>query len=118
MGESPSEDLVDDVVGNLRRVLGTKRGCGHFLPDFGLTETGYRTADEMVLEVSQELRENIERYEPRVVIDEIDDEYDENGRVRLVVHCSLRSTGKRLTVAIDLKERQLDIVSEDDDDDA
>ncbi|MEC9464414.1 MAG: GPW/gp25 family protein [Myxococcota bacterium] len=111
LGETPSDNLVEDVVGNLQRVLGTKRGCGHFLADFGLSETGYRTADEMVLEVSQEIKENIKRYEPRVVIDEIDDEYDDEGRVSLVVRCSLRQGGQRVTVAMNLRERKIAVMS-------
>ena len=53
LGQSPSGDNIQDIVENLRSVLTTKRGCGHFLPEFGLTETGYRTGEEMVVTLAR-----------------------------------------------------------------
>ena len=40
LGQPSTGDNIQDIVENLRAVLTTKRGCGHFLPEFGLTETG------------------------------------------------------------------------------
>ena len=74
--ESFSSDLITDIIENLRSVLSTKRSCGHFLPDFGLTESGYRTSEEMVVTLSAELKESIKRYEPRVRV-------TDNGNERL-----------------------------------
>ena len=116
LGQSPSGDNIQDIVENLRSVLTTKRGCGHFLPEFGLTETGYRTGEEMVVTLSQELRENIKKYEPRVRITEIEDDYDENGKVRLVVHCELIENGRRVAMALDPFNRSFEIAHDDDDD--
>ena len=115
LGQEASGDNVQDIVENLRSVLTTKRECGHFLPEFGLTETGYRTGEEMVVSLSQELRENIKRFEPRIKITEIDDDYDENGKVRLVVHCELIESGRKIAMALDPFNRSFDIAHEDDD---
>lgn len=115
LGQSTARDNIEDIVENLRAVLTTKRGCGHFLPDFGLTETGYRTSEEMVVELSRELRENIKRFEPRVKITEIDDEYDDLGKVRLIVHCEIIQNGRRLAMALDPFNRTFEIAPDSDD---
>ncbi len=39
---------VDDIVRNLGHVLRTKRGAGYFLSNFGLSDAGYRTPEEMI----------------------------------------------------------------------
>ena len=116
LGQSSHGDNIQDIVENLRAVLTTKRGCGHFLPEFDLTETGYRTGEEMVVSLSKELRENIKRFEPRVKITEIDDDYDENGKVTLIIHCELIENGRRLSMALDPFNRSFEIAHEDDDD--
>ena len=113
--ESFSSDAITDIVENLRLVLSTKRSCGHFLPDFGLTESGYRTSEEMVVTLSAELKESIKRYEPRVKVTEIDDDYDEHGKVRLVVHCELISDGRQISMALNPFDRSLSLTLEDDD---
>ena len=115
LGQASAGDNIQDIVENLRAVLTTKRGCGHFLPEFGLTETGFRTSEEMVVSLSQELRENIKRYEPRVKITEIDDDYDDNGKVRLVVHCGIIESGRKISMALDPFNRSFDIAYEDED---
>ena len=70
----------------------------------------------MVVTLSQELRENIKKYEPRVRITEIEDDYDENGKVRLVVHCELIENGRRVAMALDPFNRSFEIAHDDDDD--
>ena len=116
MGEAGGASELEDVLVNLRHVLSTKRGSGHFLPDFGLTETGYRTQEEMVVELTRELKENIQRYEPRIKLVEIDDDYDDRGKARMVVHCELRSSGESFSFAIDPLDRSFGSAPASDDD--
>ncbi|WP_437932527.1 GPW/gp25 family protein [Sorangium sp. So ce291] len=105
----PSTSEVDDVVRNLRFVLGTKRGAGYFLRSFGLTDVGYRTQEEMVVTLIAEIEENVRLYEPRVELVGIDEAYgDEGGRARLEVKLRLRGTEERLSLVVDLATRTFD----------
>ena len=104
---------VDDILENLSNVLSTKRGVGSFLRNFGLTETGYRTQNEMLNTLTRELRENILLFEPRVEIVEIDENFDEDtGRSALSVELVVKSTGKPLHFSMDSKLRQLQLAPE------
>ncbi|HTN84096.1 MAG TPA: GPW/gp25 family protein [Sorangium sp.] len=100
---------TEDVERNLRFVLGTKRGAGYFLRSFGLTDVGYRTQEEMVVNLSAEIEENIRLYEPRVELLGIDEAYDDQGgRARLEVKLRLRETEERLELVVDLATRTFD----------
>jgi phage baseplate assembly protein W len=101
---------LDDIVRNLNFVLKTKRGCGYFLETFGLSDVGYRTPEEMIVALTAELEENIRLYEPRVVVGQIDEEYDDAGqRAKLVVALRVRDASERLAIVVDLKKNQIDV---------
>ncbi len=105
----PAMSESDDVMRNLRVVLGTKRGAGYFLRSFGLTDVGYRTQEEMVVTLTAEIEENIRLYEPRVELLDIDEVYDDNGgRARLEVKLRLRGTEERLELVVDLATKTFD----------
>ena len=98
------------MIHNLTHVLQSKRGTGYFLRNFGLSEVGFRTPEEMVTVVTAELRENIRLYEPRVELIGIEEDYDDDGRrARLVVALRLRGAKERLQVVFDLQENSLAI---------
>jgi predicted component of type VI protein secretion system len=102
------ETPLEDVLRNLGYLLRAKRGAASFLPGFGLTETGFRTAEEMLTQLSEEIRENIRLYEPRVEVTEIEEDYDdEGGHPRLVVHCRLKGTQEPLSVVLDPRSHAL-----------
>lgn len=104
------ETLLESVLRNLRNLLGAKRGAASFLPGFGLTETGFRTAEEMLSLLTAEIRENIALYEPRVEVTEIEEDYEsENGRLRLLVHCRLRSTSEPLSLLVDPRNQAVSL---------
>lgn len=107
-GGGPETEL-EDVMRNLRYVLGSKRGSGSFLPKFGLTETGFRTPDEMVVALSREIRETVGLYEPRVEIDDIDELYEKDGSVKLEVRCRVLDSAERLAILLDPKRQSLDV---------
>ncbi|MEE2902063.1 MAG: GPW/gp25 family protein [Myxococcota bacterium] len=109
---------VDDILENLSNVLSTKRGVGSFLRNFGLTETGYRTQNEMLNTLTRELRENILLFEPRVEIVEIDEDFDdETGRSSLSVELVVKATGQPLHFAMDSKLKKLQLAPDSVDDD-
>lgn len=92
---------TEDVRRNILYILRTKRGVGYFLDDFGLTETGYHTAEEMFSIISAEIQETLERYEPRIVIQKIDEAHGPSRRPILRVRYSMKSTGEVLVVITD-----------------
>ena len=109
-GDKLSE--LDDVVRNLSNVLHTRRGIGYFLRDFGLSEVGFRTPEQMVTTLTAELRQNIRLYEPRVELIDIDEAYDDEGqRARLVVQLRLRGASEKLQIVIDLRRNSIDVVA-------
>ncbi len=104
------DSLLEDVLRNLGHLLRAKRGAASFLPDFGLSETGFRTAEEMLRQLGTEIRENILRYEPRVELTEIEEDYDgPGGHPRLVVHCRLRGSAEPLCLVLDPHARELSV---------
>jgi predicted component of type VI protein secretion system len=106
------ETLTEDVLRNLGNLLRAKRGAASVLPSFGLTETGFRTAAEMLTQLTQEIRENIALYEPRVEVTEIEQGTASDGRPCLVVHCRLRGTQEALSVVFEPRSRTLSLPSQ------
>src|SRR4051812_45368420 len=92
---------LDDIVRNIGFLLRSKQGCGSFLQGFGISETGYRTPEEMITVLSREIRESLAQYEPRIEITEIEEVYGDDGRVSLKVHCRVRGTNQPFGIALD-----------------
>ena len=93
--ESPATEL-EDVCEHLPQMLTSRRGAGGLLSHYGLTDTGYRTPAEMLGGMTAEIRENLCLFEPRVQVTEIEEDYADNGRVRLNVYCRLKRTAEQL----------------------
>jgi len=108
----PGSDTTElaDIIRNLNHILTTKRGYGYFLESFGLTDAAFRTTEEMVLVLSRELRENIRLYEPRVELIDIDEEYSDGERPRLVVKLQLREAKTKLRLVVNLTDKSFDIL--------
>ncbi|MFO0660575.1 MAG: GPW/gp25 family protein [Polyangiaceae bacterium] len=106
---------LEDVMRNLGYVLRTKRGTGYFLQNFGLSEVGFRTPEEMVTALTAEIRENVRLYEPRVELTNVDEEYDDDGkRAKLLVGLRLRDKKQKLQIVVDLSKNSLEIVPVED----
>lgn len=99
---------VDDIIRNLGFILATKRGCGYFLETYGLTDTGFRTMEELVVTMTREITENVRLYEPRVELTDIDEDYT-GARPRLIVYLRVRDRREELTLTVNLTERTFDI---------
>ena len=91
---------LEDIRDNLEAVLSSKRGSSFFLPTFGVTETGYRTPEEMITQLGREIEENIKLYEPRLRVLEIDEVYGDDGAVRLEVVCALKRGSDRIKIVM------------------
>jgi phage baseplate assembly protein W len=103
--------VLEDVIRNLGYVLRTKRGTGSFLDNFGTSDIGFRTPEEMVVALTAEIRENVRLWEPRVEMIDVDEDWDDAGRrTRLVVRMRLRESHERLQVVVALPSGKLDVV--------
>lgn len=102
------ETPLEDILRNIGYLLRAKRGSGSFLRHFGLTETGFRTAEEMLNTLSQEIKEGFALHEPRVEVTEIEEEYpDDDPRPRLLVHCRLKESQAKLSLLLDPRTREV-----------
>ena len=91
------------IVENLNNVLNTKRDYGSLLRDFGVRDLSeHRTRDDIALAVMQEVRECIERHEPRVMLEKIILDNDNNPmRLSFTIQCSVRQDEKTLRMVFD-----------------
>lgn len=102
--------MLEDVMQNLRWIFSTRRGSGYFLDDFGVGDVGFRTPAEMVVTMTDEIRQNIRLYEPRVEVIDVDEDWDESGkRSKLVVRLRVRDRKEKLEVVVDLAQKSFDV---------
>src|SRR5688500_9446297 len=101
---------LEDIMQNLRWIFSTRRGAGYFLDDFGVSDIGFRTPEEVIVALSSALRENIRRYEPRVELIDVDEDWDDAGkRSKLTVRLRLRERAEKLEIVVDLGKRSFDV---------
>ena len=74
--ESSGDPLITDIMRNLQWIFDTKRGCGYFIPEFGLTQGGFRTNADIIEAYTDEIKEIIDLFEPRLKFLELGDDYD------------------------------------------
>ena len=104
-------NVIEDILRNLKWIFQSKRGCGYFMEQFGLSDTGFRTPVEMVEILSDELKENIKLFEPRIELLEIIDDYSpDTGRVCLELICRFAEEKEVLTLRLDPRTRQIEVV--------
>ena len=102
--------VLEDVMQNLRWIFSTRRGSGFFLDDFGVADAGFRTPAEMVVSMTDEIKQNIRLYEPRVEVIDVDEDWDDAGKQsKLVVRLRLRDRKEKLEVVVDMAQRSFDV---------
>ncbi len=94
-------DAVRDVVVNHGRLLAAERGVAHVLPDFGLSRSGHWSTEGLVTHRTRELREVLPRYEPRLAVEDIEVEVDEDGHPALLVSGRVAGAAGLVTLTID-----------------
>ena len=92
------ESESDDIVRNLKYIFSAKRGASTYFPDFGLSEPHHRSIEEGIARFSEEIRSSVARYEPRVHIREIEEIYDDSGRIQLQLHLEIRKSHEKLSL--------------------
>lgn len=101
---------TEDIVRNLRHVLGTRRGTGYFVSSFGLTGSGVRQGDELFVRLMDEVAENVRLHEPRVeLIGKIKEIHDDDAQgARLVATMRCRNSREIVRMTIHVTHRVFD----------
>lgn len=91
------------ILENLNNILNTKRDYGSPLRDYGVRDLSeYKSRDEVALAVIREVRENIVRYEPRVALEEIVFNDEDNPlRLSFTIRCRLLHSDRSLRMIFD-----------------
>lgn len=101
-GGSESPEL-DAIIENLNNILNTKKGFGSSLPDFGIRDMNEYTSREHISQaVIEEVRYNIEKYEPRLELVNI--EVGEDGglfNLSFRIDCIVRQNKETLKMIFD-----------------
>jgi len=96
------EDLLS-IVENLNNILNTKKDYGSFLADFGIRDMNeYTSRDDIVHAVMEEVKHNIEQFESRVRVIDIQIVDDENPlMLSFKVECIVQDSSKSLNMVFD-----------------
>jgi type VI secretion system lysozyme-like protein len=104
--------VADSIVDNLRNILNVKREYGSLWPDLGIRSlTEYRSREGIAAAVMDDVRQNIEHYEPRLRLDEIVlEQGDSPFRLSFSVRCSLVGGSQMLQVSFDTVFGKCDVM--------
>ena len=103
-GQGKTEDnQIGSIIDNLNHVLNTSRGYGYFLDDFGLSDYKYLgTREDIERAIIAEVSENIQRFEPRVILKRIESIQDGKlFRLAFRIDCMLLNSPRALTLFLD-----------------
>ena len=97
------DDDIMSIIDNLNNVLNTKRGYGYFLDDFGISDYNHlNSRDDIAKVIIREVSENIERFEPRIVLVKIVDlKNDALFRLSFRIDCVVRNNARSLNLFLD-----------------
>ncbi len=105
---------IENILDNLNNVLNTKKGYGYFLKDFGIKDLNqYTTKDHIVSAVMEEIRNNIEKFEPRLELNRII--LLENKDVFCIsfrIECTLKNSKHALEIEFDSVYKDFSIVQD------
>lgn len=66
--------MLEAIKRNLSFILNSKKGCSLSSPDFGIEDFNDATmaSGDMHIRIAKDIKENIERFEPRVRVDKVE----------------------------------------------
>ncbi|MDB4991452.1 MAG: hypothetical protein JWN04_6630 [Myxococcaceae bacterium] len=98
----------EDIRRNLGWLLSSVRGITSFQPALGLSDATHRPSSGLLEQLRKEILENIERYEPRLEVITIEEEWDEDAeRPYLRVEGRIKKSDARLRLLVDANRREL-----------
>ena len=98
-----TETLLFSIVRNLNQILNSKKGFSSYVKQFGIGDWNvYKSRHKIIETILDEIKENIELYEPRVKlldIEEVDSEVA--SRLRFEMKCVILNKNKPIYVIFD-----------------
>ncbi|MFC1706084.1 GPW/gp25 family protein [Planctomycetota bacterium] len=94
---------LQGIIDNLNVMLNTKKTFGAWVKEYGIGDfNAYRARHKIVETIIEEIKENVQLFESRVIIHDIH-EVDANNpfRVRLEVKCAFLRHDKPLYIIVD-----------------
>ncbi len=92
------EQALQNIIDNLNHLLNTKKGFGCFVEEFGIRDMNeYSSREHLAAAIMEEVRSNIENFEPRLEFGSISlEESQDNFRISFRIECRLRESKKAL----------------------
>jgi type VI secretion system lysozyme-like protein len=102
-GMKSIDPYLASIVENLNNILNTKKDYGSFLTDLGIRDLNeYRSRDDILNILMEEVKKNIEEYEPRVEIVDITPQKTEKSFVlSFKIECIVRNNSESLRMVFD-----------------
>ncbi len=102
-GVKAIDPYLASIVENLNNILNTKKDYGSFLTDLGIRDLNeYRSRDDISTILMEEVKKNIEDYEPRVEIVDITPQKTEMSFVlSFKIECIVRNNSESLRMVFD-----------------
>ena len=97
------DQYLASIVENLNNVLNTKKEYGSILSDMGIRDLNeFRSRDDILSVVMEEVRQNIEQFEPRVeLVDIIAQPTDSMFVISFKIDCIVRKNAQSLHMVFD-----------------
>ncbi len=97
------DEKIEHIIENLNNILNTKRNFGAFIRDFGIRDMNeYTNRDQISLAVMEEVKSNIEKFEPRVKLINMEIGEDDNPfYLSFKIDCIVLETKKTLRMIFD-----------------
>jgi type VI secretion system lysozyme-like protein len=98
-----ADRYLNSIVENLNNVLNTKKEFGSILIDMGIRDLNeFRSRDDILSVVMEEVRHNIEQYEPRVeLVDIIPQPTKSMFVLSFKIECIVRKNAQSLEMVFD-----------------
>lgn len=98
-----SDPYLMSIVENLNNILNTKKEYGSFLTGLGIRDLNeFRSREDITSAVIEEVKNNIEQYEPRVeLIDITPDKTDSPFVLSFKIECIVRKDSESLHMMFD-----------------
>ncbi len=96
-------DEIRSIIENLNNMLNTKKGFGFFLKGFGIDDMNqYTSKSHIGTALMEEIRYNIEHFEPRLKVNNIQVEDDDKPfSISFKIECTIKQTSKALHMEFD-----------------
>jgi type VI secretion system lysozyme-like protein len=97
------DPYLASIVENLNNILNTKKDFGSFLIDLGIRDLNeYRSRDDISIILMEEVKKNIEQYEPRVELVDITPQVTEMSFVlSFKIECIVGNDAESLRMVFD-----------------